>query len=435
MHKSKLMRFSSSLTPLALPWLLLVHCGTEKNGDTNCEPGEPGCVASGGSGPSGAGSTSTGGTVSTGGTSATGGTTATGGMTANGGTSATGGTTTTGGTTAAGGMGATGGTTVANGGSVSTGGSNATGGTVSNGGTNATGGTTSTGGMAGTGATNAGSSGGGSGPIADQNGIPLAKPGDMKTVSREYLNLGEMRLIVNKWGSDELNCNTDMSVFVNNDRSVGWTFNRQMCGGGGAKPDYPEIEFGVHPFGAGNVLETTPPFSSTTLLPLQIKDLMSASAQIENFSLQLQSAVSWNISFEFWLSERNPLTDPNPGVHAELIVFWGWQNGRWPCDKSGDVSSAGKTYHLCHQDDQWADGKWRYFQFWDRGGPNMNFSGTFDVKPFLEWLVNNYGYSRDLWVTRFEIGSEIDDHTSGTGTVRNVTFEVNGATRAIQLGQ
>ena len=57
------------------------------------------------------------------------------------------------------------------------------------------------------------------------------------------------------------------------------------------------------------------------------------------------------------------------------------------------------------------------------------------MKPFLEWLVNNYGYSRDLWVTRFEIGSEIDDHTSGTGTVRNVTFEVNGATRAIQLGQ
>ena len=131
-----------------------------------------------------------------------------------------------------------------------------------------------------------------------------------------------------------------------------------MCGGGGAKPDYPEIEFGVHPFGAGNVLETTPPFSSTTLLPLQIKDIMSAGAQIDNFNLQLQSAVSWNISFEFWLSERNPLTDPNPGVHAELIVFWGWQNGRWPCDKTGDVSSAGKTYHLCHQDDQWADGKW-----------------------------------------------------------------------------
>ena len=289
--------------------------------------------------------------------------------------------------------------------------------------------------MAGTGATTAGASGSaGSGPIVDQNNIPLAKPGDMKSVSREYLNLGEMRLIVNKWGSDELGCNTTMNVFVNNDRSVGWNFNRPMCGGEGAKPDYPEIEFGVHPFGAGNALATTPSFSTTTLLPLQIKNITTASATIDNLNLQLQSAVSWNISFEFWLSRGNPL-QADPGVHAELIVFWGWQNGRWPCDTNGDVASGGKNYHLCHQDDQWANGQWRYFQFWDYGGPNMNYSGKFDVKPFLDWLVNTKGYSPDLWVSRFEIGSEIDDHTAGTGTVRNVTFEVNGASRSIQLGQ
>ena len=409
MIKSRLLRFSACL---AAP-LILAHCGGEESPGKSCEPGDPGCAqaGTGGSGASGGTAGTTGGTAGKAGS----GSGATGGTTA-----ATGGVSATGGTTATGGVSATGGTTAA------TGGVSATGGTTATGGMSATGGmppTAGTAGMAGT-------------PTVDENGIPLlAKPGDQKTNSREYLNLGEMRLINNKWGSDELGCNTMMRIFVNNDRSVGWEFNRPTCGGGGAKPDYPEIEFGVHPFGRGNVLETSPPFSTTALLPLQIKNITSSSATLDNLNLALQSAVSWNISFEFWLSQRNPVTDPNPGVHAELIVFWGWQNGRWPCDKTGDVNSANKTYRLCHQDDQWADGQWRYFQFWDTGGPNNNFSGKIDVKPFLDWLVNQNGYSPELWVTRFEIGSEIDDNTSGTGTVRNVTFEVNNTSKSLQLGQ
>ena len=53
----------------------------------------------------------------------------------------------------------------------------------------------------------------------------------------------------------------------------------------------------------------------------------------------------------------------------------------------------------------------------------------------VEWLVTNKGYSRDLWVTRFEVGSEIDDNTSGTVTMRNLTFEVNGTSKSAQFGQ
>jgi hypothetical protein len=282
---------------------------------------------------------------------------------------------------------------------------------------------------AGSGGSSAGGSGAGTGPIVDQGGVGLAKPGDEKTQSREYLNLGDIRVLNNKWGSDELGCNTMMRVFINQDKSIGWDFNRQTCGGNHEKPDYPEIEFGVHPFGAGDPLQTSPPFSSTMLLPKKIGEIQTASVQVEGLQINLQNAASWNINFEFWISRKNPL-EPGPEVHAELIVFWGWQNGRWPCDKDGNVSAGTNSYRLCHQDDNWADGRWRYYQFWVDNGPQMNYSGTVDVKALLNWLVSNYGYSADWWVTRFEVGSEIDDGTSGSVNVKNISFEVNGVRKS-----
>ena len=61
----------------------------------------------------------------------------------------------------------------------------------------------------------------------DQDGVPLGKAGDTTSTSKKYINLGDMRLINNRWGSDALGCNgTQQSVTVNSDKSVGWTFTR-----------------------------------------------------------------------------------------------------------------------------------------------------------------------------------------------------------------
>ncbi len=415
--------------------LVLAHCGLTAPSDDDDSSG----ATSGGS----AGASATGGSSATGGVSATGGAGGaggTGGATggSGGNVGGTGGVTGgTGGTSGgAGGVGGTAGVTGGVGGT--TGGAAGVGGAQGGfGGTAGSGGSIVTGGMGGTAGSSGGAGGAGTagmGPIVNMNGVPLAKPGDQKTGSREYLNLGDMRLLNNKWGSDELGCNTTMRVFANTDKSLGWDFNRGTCGGANAKPDYPEIEFGVHPFGAGNSLATSPDFSLTLLLPKQMKDITSASVTIDNLVINLQGQQSWNLNFEFWLSQGNPL-EANPGVHAELITFWGWQDGRWPCDKTGNVNAGDKGYHLCHQDDNWASGQWRYFQFWVDNGPNRSFSGKVNVKALMEWLVNNYGYSRDLWVTRFEVGTEIDDNTSGTATIKNITFEVNGTSKSPQFAQ
>jgi hypothetical protein len=273
------------------------------------------------------------------------------------------------------------------------------------------------------------------GSNVDANGKSNASPGDETTVSRDYLKLGELRLLNNRWGSDERGCDTQLRMFVTQDRKIGWDFNRGACGGEHTQPDFPEVEFGVHPFGIGSVNETSPPFSSTTLLPLQIKDISSAGVTVDNMVINLQNQSSWNISVEFWLSERHPVSDPNPGTHAELIAFWGWQDGRWPCDIDGNVQAGDRSYRLCHQVNDWANGQWRYFQFWMDGGPSRSFNGRVDIKAFIDWLVSAYGYSTELWVTRIEVGSEIDDNTSGTVMMDNITFEVNGNYRSVELAE
>jgi hypothetical protein len=298
-----------------------------------------------------------------------------------------------------------------------------------------------------TGGTSSGGATGGSGSDVDQNGKPNASPGDSTDVSQDYLRLGEIRILNNNWGSEDLGCTaptSTMSLFVDESGAFGWNFSRGDCAPAldTSHPDFPQVEFGIHPFGIGSDLETSPPFSSTTLLPLQISDIASASITLDNLSIALQNQSSWNLAMEFWLSERHPVTDPNPGVYAEIMAWWGWNTGRWPCDLNNDdivdygdsIQAGDLQYTLCHADDNWAGGQWRYYQFRAGDGSDANirtsFSGKIDVKAFLDYLVNTRGYSTELWVTRLEVGSEIDDNTSGTVRMNGITFEVNGETRS-----
>jgi hypothetical protein len=265
-------------------------------------------------------------------------------------------------------------------------------------------------------------------PNADANGVSPAKPGDETSAQFDYLNLGDMRMIVNTWGSADLSCQTMVRVFVNPNETFGWDFDRGACGGNKEHPDYPEIEFGVQPFPSATA------FSTTTLLPAQIKDITSSSITLDNLVVTIERASTWNVNFEFWLTERNPLEDrTDPGVYAEVIAFFGWQDD-WACDQSGNVTSNGKAWNLCHQSDTWAGGMWRYYQFRAADGSQNTVDGTVDVKAFLDWLVNTRGFSPDLWVTRLEVGTEIDDNTKGGVLMDDITFEVNGTSSSPELG-
>ena len=258
-----------------------------------------------------------------------------------------------------------------------------------------------------------------------------SKKGVESTVSQAYFKMGDLRLINNNWGSKELGCNSSYKIFIKDDGSIGWEFNRGVCGGltANSQPDYPEIEFGIHPFGADKSLVTSPDFSSTTLLPIQIKSVTSASVTLDQMNIEFQNAESWNTNFEMWFTDQHPVTGSHTCPKAEIMVFWGWQDDRWPCDQDGSLSSGNNSYNFCHLGENWGCG-WQYIQHRVSGGPMRNFSGKLDVKAILDWLVNNKGISEELWISRFEIGSEIGENTSGRMTIKNITFEVNGVSKS-----
>ena len=105
-------------------------------------------------------------------------------------------------------------------------------------------------------------------------------------------NLCTARLLNNNWGSVAIqqsgkSCSAPESVEVNSDGSLGWTFNRGNCADDGSHPDYPELEYGVAPFGSASSLLTSPAFSSTTLLPIQVKNIQTAIATLDTFAINL----------------------------------------------------------------------------------------------------------------------------------------------------
>jgi len=271
----------------------------------------------------------------------------------------------------------------------------------------------------------------------------------MTSANLDYLKLGEMRLINNNWGSVAWGCagtKSKESVFVSADKSsFGWNFDRGDCTTESTKPDYPEIEFGIHPFGLGSSEATSPDFSTTTLLPKQLKDITEASVDVKNLVITLEKPASWNINFEFWLSKQNPATTQgNAGVYAELMTFWGWEANRWPLKDGGSpicdigctngLSAGDKMYDLIVQKESWGSG-WKYFQFRGTGQPQTSFNGKVDVKKLIDYLVQKGGATQDMWLTRMEIGSEIDDDTKGSVKMSSVTFSVNNEKRSPVFGQ
>ena len=124
-------------------------------------------------------------------------------------------------------------------------------------------------------------------PCDGQLGLLTGDPPTGPTAPAQpyYFNLGDMRLINNRWGSDALGCSSTVeSVCIYTDGSFGWTFNRATCGGKRGDPDFPEVEFGVAPFGNQSSNLTSPPYSSTTLLPIQLSALNSATLNMSNYN-------------------------------------------------------------------------------------------------------------------------------------------------------
>ncbi|MGL1936151.1 MAG: hypothetical protein OCD01_14070 [Fibrobacterales bacterium] len=268
----------------------------------------------------------------------------------------------------------------------------------------------------------------------------VSKTDTSTTQSLAWFKLGDMRLVNNDWGTQDpaTNCSfSEYSIFVEKSGSFGWTFDRWGCGAGGSKPDYPEIEFGIHPFGTSKHLVTTPDYSSTDILPKQLSEIESFVVDIDNYRIDIENGGSWNLNVEMWFTEEHPVTGNHTTAHSELMLFFGWHNGRYGWDGPvGNVNISGNNYDLIVNKQQWPPGQgeqWKYFQFRQQGGPHYGYSGELDIKQAIEWLKNAQGFSDNLWLARVELGTEIDDGTKGKVTIDNITWKLNDDTRGVEF--
>ncbi len=247
------------------------------------------------------------------------------------------------------------------------------------------------------------------------------------------LSMGEFSLVNNTWGSDAIGCDTDYEIFTETSSQFGWDFERGNCKDNFESPDFPTVEFGASPFNGLNK-------STTDLLPIQINNITSANITIDSLNLDLNNIGVWNISFGLWLTKNDPTQNSSPEPQLNLMVLWGWQNGRWPCDVADRASefnnqltidAGDQAYTLCHHSD--AIGSQNYIEFDANNGPQTVVNERLDIAEILLWAVENAGYSGEFWLSRIEVGTEIGDNSSGTVTIQNITVEVNGDSRSVDL--
>ena len=362
------------------------------------------------------------------------------------GSSGSGGSVATAGANASAGVGAMLGSGGAAGTGAASGGAEGSGATPGVGGTTAgAGGMIPTGGVAGAagaagvagaaGAAGAAGTGGGSAMVPGETKPTVTAPASSKVAS-DYFVLGEARLLNNNWGAQALGCNASYEIFVNADKSFGWRWDRAStkCGGDKGKPDYPEVEFGMHPFGVSKHLVTSPDYSSTTVLPIQIKDVETASVKIEGLSIMTTSDANWNMNFEMWFSTEHPATGKHTTAYGETMNWFGWSSDQYNWNGVLGSLEAGQSYDLYHSDDHWPAGQaeqWKYRQYRLKSSTRQ-FDGTVDVKKILNKLTGE-GWPPNLWIARFEVGTELDDGSAGTVTIKKITFEVNGQQRATEV--
>ena len=288
--------------------------------------------------------------------SSTGGSTGTGGMQ----TTGTGGTTGKGGTTGTGGSSSTGGTT-------GTGGTSSTGGSTGTGGSSSTGGTTGTGGSPGTG----GNPGIGRRRVGDGQlgGMALAKPAPPPAPRRLFQprrhappqqQLGLRRSQLHGHAAECLHQHRQ------DDRLElqPWELRRANH----SNPDFPEVEFGVAPFGNSSSLLTSPAYSSTTLLPIQLSALNSASvtwitsrrpSRARATGTPTSSSGSARTTHEERQRRRLRRDHHLPGWNASRQTG---STAGWTCQTTGRRSPAGQLLRSATRATP-GPARWRFFNF------------------------------------------------------------------------
>lgn len=286
----------------------------------------------------------------------------------------------------------------------------------------------------GQGGSSAGASGGGAGgALAGAGG--MAPTGPVVDMPGEHcdgttIHLGEMQIFPNEWNDPR----AETCVFLNADGTFGWRWvNGDFSLPVGPDmptlkvnkdwPNYPELEFGINPWNAKGLDKST-----TLLLPKKLGEISEASMTVD-VATEV-SGGKWNLAFELWLADNNPETHPGSKAVAEVMVFFGNEAGYYPAEPKTDekVNDGEHEYVLYESRDDWGETKDQKYRQYRLSGGGKTFNGKLNIGKFLQHYVEQ-GWSKDLWLTRFELGNEVYTGAQGKTTIKSIAFTVNGESR------
>lgn len=220
-------------------------------------------------------------------------------------------------------------------------------------------------------------------------------------------------LLSNMWATVEA---TNQKIYLYKDGSYGWEWQRGNSGV--SDPNYPEIIFGIKPWGQGVANEDG-------LLPKQLKDIDSLLMEMD-FDYKLTNQTGWwCITGELYLTEDEPAPeeDITGSITDEVMIYFNWKGDPVGPEFSDHIKDGAYSYILTNMEDNWGSG-WRYSQF------RIREKGTIpekvNLKLFLDFIKDTYNRSDDLWLGALEFGMMYYDQTAGRGWVKKLNYVING---------
>ena len=226
----------------------------------------------------------------------------------------------------------------------------------------------------------------------------------------------------NMWGTEK---ETRQVIFKHQDGSYGWSWERGKTGENG---NYPEVIFGVKPWGQERFIEGGG-------LPLRLNEIESLVMEMDlDYAILRDTGDNawWNLAFEVWLTEKKPGGKVEDSITDEIMIWFDWKDVPWdPAEEDWEDSEAVKDhqyeYAYCLSVPNWSEENgwgWHYHQF--RIKEKGTIPEVVNIKPFLDYIQEEHQRSGRLWLGSLEFGMEYGDHTAGRVHIKKLDYVING---------
>lgn len=233
---------------------------------------------------------------------------------------------------------------------------------------------------------------------------PIAFPLDsINCTDNAEIYLGEMMIQNNVWGKGSItNYQQCIHAIGNSDKpSFEWIWSWPDAGNN--VKAYPEIIFGLKPF--GNV-------PTTTKLPGKISEISSVKVSFDSIKTELTG--SGNLAFDIWITDSSTPVQSN--IKHEVMI---WLNHSVMQPAGTFISRiliANEEYDFYSGN----VGSWNYHAFVKVVQSELN---EIPVGDFLAYLKNNSLISSDEYLSSIEFGNEVVKG-SGKTSVYNYKIEI-----------